>query len=259
MQELLKQFDLDEHEAKIYLALLELGPSTVTEVTKKSGVARTLGYLTLDKLGWKGLVTRVQDAGKKIKYVAENPRNFLQYVKNKKHVWENRMEKAETLLPDLMSLYKIEDKPVIRFQEGARAVMNLFEESLNSKTEILAVLDVESWNKPEFWDWAKKYNRERNKRKIKERILILDTPKGREWIKSYRGSPHTVYRWITREQAKGLLEFGGELNIYENKVVVAMLRKHQMLAIIESAILTNILRSMFNIIWEVAQPVKIKK
>lgn len=259
MQELLKQFDLDEHEAKIYLALLELGPSTVTEVTKKSGVTRTLGYLTLDKLGWKGLVTRVQDAGKKIKYVAENPRNFLQYVKNKKHVWENRLEKAETILPDLMSLYKIEDKPVIRFQEGAHAVMNLFEESLNSKTEILAVLDVESWNKPEFWDWAKKYNRERNKRKIKERILILDTPKGREWIKSYHGSPHTVYRWITREQAKGLLEFGGELNIYENKVVVAMLRKHHMLAIIESAILTNILRSMFNIIWEVAQPVKIKK
>ena len=92
---------------------------------------------------------------------------------------------------------------------------------------------------------------------MKERILLLDTPQGRAWIKNYRPSPHTIYRWVTREQAKGLLEFGGELNIYDNKVVLALPRKAQrMIAVIESKVFSDILRAMFEIVWGVARPVK---
>jgi len=257
MYESLKQFGFDDDEAKIYVALLELGPSTVTEITKRAGITRTLGYIVLDKLGVLGLVTRVHDGGKKIKYSAEHPRNFVQYVKNTKNIWERRLESAEQLLPELLSAYRIEEKPVLRYQEGIKGITTIFEESLQSKSEILSVTDVESWQSPEFWDWAKSYNRERNRHKVKERILLLDTPKGREWIKSYRPSPYTSYRWVTREQAKGLLEFGGELNIYDNKVVVALPKKSQrMIAVIESKVFHDILRSMFEIVWGVARSVK---
>ena len=259
IQEMIKEFGFDEDEAKIYVALLELGPATVTEITKKAGVTRTLGYIVLDKLGMWGLITRVKDGSKKLKYVAEHPRNFVQYVKNKQSVWEHRVDKAESLLPEFLSVYREKDKPIIRYQEGARGVMSLFEESLQSQTEILSITDVESWRDPEFWEWAKNYNRERNKHKVKERILLLDTPQGRAWVKNYRPSFYTIYRWITREQARGLLEFGGELNIYENKVVVALPKKtERMIALIESRVLAGILRSMFEIVWEVAQPVKYK-
>lgn len=258
-EEIIKEFGFDDDEAKVYVALLELGPATVSEVTKKAGVTRTLGYVVLDKLGMIGLVTRARDKSKKMKFVAEHPQNFVQYVKNKKNSWERKVEKAENLLPELLSVYKIKEKPVIRYQEGVKGIITLFEESLQSKTEILSVADVESWQDPEFWDWAKNYNRERNKHKVKERILLLDTPQGRAWIKNYRSSPYTIYRWVTREQAKGLLEFGGELNIYENKVVIALPKKSdRMLAMIESRVLANILRSMFEIVWEVAKPVKFK-
>ncbi|MFA7654421.1 MAG: helix-turn-helix domain-containing protein [Candidatus Magasanikbacteria bacterium] len=257
MHESLKQFGFDDDEAKIYVALLELGPSTVTEITKRAGITRTLGYVVLDKLGMWGLVARVNDGGKKIKYTAEHPRNFVQYIKNTRNIWDKRVDSAERLLPELLSGYRAEEKPVLRYQEGIKGITTIFEESLHSKSEILSVTDVESWQSPEFWDWAKSYNRERNRNKVKERILLLDTPKGREWIKNYRSSPYTVYRWVTREQAKGLLEFGGELNIYDDKVVVALPKKSQrMIAVIESKVFYNILRSMFEIVWEVARPVK---
>ena len=256
-EEILKEFGFDDDESKVYVALLELGPATVSEITKKAGVTRTLGYLVLDKLGMFGLVTRVKDKSKKMKFVAEHPQNFVQYVKNKKKSWERKVEKAENLLPELLSIYKVKEKPVIRYQEGVKGITTLFEESLQSKTEILSVTDVESWQDPEFWDWAKNYNRQRNRQKVKERILLLDTPQGRAWIKNYNSSPYTIYRWVTREQAKGLLEFGGELNIYENKVVIALPKKSdRMLAMIESRVLSNILGSMFEIVWEVAKPVK---
>jgi len=258
-EQTLKEFGFNEDEAKIYVALLELGPSTVSEITKKAKITRTLGYVVLEKLGMWGLVSLARDNSKKMKYVAEHPRNFVQYIKNKKSAWEKRAEKAEGLLPELLSLYKVQDKPAIRYQEGVKGITALFEESLQSKTEILSVTDVESWQDPQFWDWAKNYNRQRNKLKIKERILLLDTPQGRAWIKNYRSSPYTIYRWVTREQAKGLLEFGGELNIYENKVVVALPKKQQrMIALIESQVLANILKSMFEIVWSVARPVDYK-
>jgi sugar-specific transcriptional regulator TrmB len=257
MYETLKQFGFDDDETKIYLALLELGPATVTEITKRAGITRTLGYIVLDKLGGRGLITRVNDGGKKIKYVAEHPRNFVQYVKNTKNSWERRLDSAERLLPELVSVYRVQDKPVVRYQEGIKGITTIFEESLQAKSEILSVTDVESWQNPEFWDWAKSYNRERNRHKVKERILLLDTPQGRAWIKSYRPSPYTVYRWVTREQAKGLLEFGGELNIYDNKVVVALPKKSQrMIAVTESKVFSDILRAMFEIVWEVARAVK---
>lgn len=255
----LKQFGLDENEAKIYLTLLELGPSTVTELTSHAHITRTLGYKILDDLGLLGLVTRVNSKGKKLKFAAEHPRSFVQYVKNKKNQWERNIDDAQELLPDLISLYKVKDKPTIRYQEGVQGVISLFEESLESTTEILSVTDVESWQEKEFWEWAKGYNRERNKRKVKERILLLDTPEGRKWINKYRSTPYTIYRWVTREQAKGLLEFGGELNVYEYKVVIAQPRRpHRMAAIIESEALSNIIRSLFNITWEIARPVKKK-
>jgi sugar-specific transcriptional regulator TrmB len=258
--ELVRQLGLDENEAKIYLALLELGPASVTEITKAAGITRTLGYVVLEKLGIDGLVTRATGRGKKIRYSAEHPRAVIQFVKNKKNAWERRIEKAEGLLPDLLSLYKVDNKPIIRYQEGTEGLKTLFEESLESTTEILAVTDVESWQDKDLWDWAKGYNRQRNHRKVKERILLLDTPQGRAWVKNYRPSPYTVYRWVTREQAKGLLEFGGELNVYENKVVIALPKKpHRLIAVVEGPVLANILRSMFEIVWGVARPVSSKK
>lgn len=260
MDELLKQFGLDESEAKVYVALLELGPSTVTDITNKAGVTRTHGYIILEKLGLYGLVTRTKDGGKKMKYLAEHPRSLVQYVKNNKNNWERRIEKAEALLPDLVALYKVHDKPVVRYQEGVRGVESMFEEALESTSEILAVTDVESWQDPAFWEWAKAYNRERNRRKVSERILLLDTPQGRAWIQNYRPTRFTTYRWIAREQAKGLLEFGGELNIYGSRVLIGLPKKAQRFsAVIESNVLANILRSMFEIVWGVATPASLAK
>lgn len=261
MQQTLKQLGLEDTEAKVYLALLELGPSTVTEITKKAQVTRTLGYHVLQKLGWQGLVNESSGSGKKKVYAAEHPQSFLRFVKNKKRSWERREEDAEKILPDLVALYQTQDKPVIRYQHGVNGVMSLFEESLQSKTEILSILDVESWKTSDFWEWAKKYNRERNKQRIKERILLLDTPAAREWVSQYKTSPvYTLYHWVKPEEVQGLLQFGGEINVYENKVMIALLKAPHILGVImESPVLSNILKGMFEFIWNKTEKVVFHK
>lgn len=257
----LTNLGLEESEAKVYEALLELGPSTVSEVTKKAGITRTLGYHVLEKLALNNLVNRASGRGAKICYSANHPRALSQFVTNRKNQWERRTKEVEALLPELVSLYKIAEKPTVRYQEGAIGVKSIFTETLESSEEILSILDIEGWNENEFRSWGKTYNAERSRRKIKERILMLDTPQGRDWMKHYRGSfKYTQYRWIKPEQIPGIAAFGGEINIYENKVVMALLKKPNLMGVmVESAALANILKGMFELAWQVAVPAKQKR
>ncbi|PIS04837.1 MAG: hypothetical protein COT81_04235 [Candidatus Buchananbacteria bacterium CG10_big_fil_rev_8_21_14_0_10_42_9] len=252
MKNLVSDSGLDDNEAKIYQALLELGPSTVSQATKKAGITRTFGYQILEQLSVYGLVNKVSSEGKKIRYSAEHPRRLVQFVQNKKNQWEKRLERVEQELPELVSLYKLIDKPIVRYQEGIEGLKAIYSESLETKDEVLSIADIEGWNMPEFRQWGKDYNKERSRRKIHERMLLLDTPQGREWMKDYRGSfTYTHYKWIKAEQLPGIKEFRGEINVYENKVVLALHQQPNIMGVmIESLALVNLLKGLFNLAWE---------
>jgi sugar-specific transcriptional regulator TrmB len=251
MKNIIDNLGLDQNEARVYQALLELGPATVSQITKKAGITRTFGYQILEKLSIYGIANRVSGEGVKIRYAAEHPRNLVQFVQNRKNQWERRLKEVEQRLPDLVSLFKVAEKPVVKYQEGIEGVKNIYSQTLESKEEILSILDIEGWDIPEFRKWGRRYNRERSERKIKERILMLDTPQGRDWMKNYRGLlKYTNYRWIKPEQLPGIKEFGGEINIYENKVVMALLKKPNLMGVmIESSALANILKGLFELAW----------
>ncbi len=258
MLEQLKNLGLEESEIKVYLALLELGPATVSEITKKAQITRTLGYHVLQKLGWQGLVDQASGKGKKIIYSAEHPQRLLQFVKNKKNQWDNKIKDIEEYLPNLISLYKIADKPVIRYQKGDEGLKNIYIENLESKTEILSILDVDAWDQPDLRQFGKWYIRERVKRKIPERILMLE----RKSVQEYYNEPSklTNYKWISFAQLPGISDLGGEINIFENKVLIAMPKKpNRMSILIESQVLANLMKSMYELAWNVGKPVSKKK
>jgi predicted transcriptional regulator len=258
MKNLINNLGLDDNEEKVYQALLELGPATVSQITKQAGITRTFGYQILEQLSIHGLVNRVSGRNACMRYAAQHPRHLVQFVQNRKHQWERRLREAEHRLPDLVSLFKVAEKPVVKYQEGIEGVKNIYQQTLESKEEILSILDIEGWDTPELRRFGKIYNRERSNKKIKERILILDTPRGRQWMKDYQGSfRFTNYRWIRPEQVPGIKEFGGEINIYENKVMMALLKKPNFMGVlIESSALVNILKGMFELAW--TQGIEIK-
>ena len=55
----LKDAGLTDGEAKVYLALLELGSSTTGPIIHKSKIAKSIVYQILEKLMQKGLVSYV--------------------------------------------------------------------------------------------------------------------------------------------------------------------------------------------------------
>ena len=251
MEHLINDLGLEENEAKVYQALLELGPSTVSQITKKAGITSTFGYQILEKLSGYGLANRVSSENTKLRYSAEHPRNLVQFIQNRKNHWERRLRQSQLILPDLVSLFKVAEKPIIQYQEGAEGVKNIFQQTLDSKEEILSILDIEGWDVPEFKLCGQQYNTQRSQKKIRERILILDTPQGRDWMKNYHGSfKFTNYHWIKPEQLPTVKEFGGEINVFENKVIIAILKKPNYIGvIIESSALANILKGLFELAW----------
>jgi len=258
MLQTLKNLDLEESEAKVYLAMLELGPSTVSEITKKAKITRTLGYHVLEKLNCYGLVDRSFSKKNKIEYLAKHPKNLIQFVKNKKNSWEKKVEEIQQDLPKFLNLYKIAEKPVTRFQSGLTGIKNIFTETLESKTEILSILDIKSWNTSKLKQFNKIYNKKQNQKQIKKKILLLDTKANKDWIKHYQKSlKYTKYKFIKPEQLPEISNFEGEINIYENKIVMVLLKKpNQMGIIIENTTLANILKALFELAWQTATPIK---
>ena len=57
--EYLKQLDLSEIEAELYLILLNKGSLSVRDLAEISGIKRTTAYIYIDQLIEKGLVLKV--------------------------------------------------------------------------------------------------------------------------------------------------------------------------------------------------------
>ena len=266
MLDIIKKIGLEDTESKVYLALLKMGTSGATEIARQAGVSRTLCYHGLEKLGWLGLVNRTRhNKGKIIQFTAVSPKYLIQYVKDKKRVWEKREQEVKDELPKLLDLYKIADKPSVRFQEGTEGMKSIYWETLESKETILSVLSPQAWYSSELniYKWGREYVRERGKRKIFERILLFDTPESRDWVKGkYMGADKfTEYRWIKPEDIPvGIKDFSGEINSYESKVMMSLFSNNIPSGIIiESEALSSIIKVLHNMAWKHATPVIKKK
>ena len=83
MEQILKELGLSQSEIRVYLALLELGDSTRSDIVNKSGIAGSKVYDILEKLKDKGLIS-IYDQNKVRHFKPINPKQILNYVEEKK-------------------------------------------------------------------------------------------------------------------------------------------------------------------------------
>ncbi|MDD5291252.1 MAG: helix-turn-helix domain-containing protein [Patescibacteria group bacterium] len=253
MIKLITKLGLTQNEANVYLSLLELGPSLVTEISNKSKVSRVTCYDVLEKLVKYNLVTYASGKQAKKRYAAMPPHNLIDFLKRKQKRKEKQLEELGKKLPELRMMYKEPNRPSIKFFEDTEGLKAIYSETLKSKTEILAVADCEEWQSPDLIAWGRQYNRERTKNKIYERILIPAGEKTIDWFKNYPTTlKYTEYRILPKEKINYL--FDSEINIFEDKVMIALLKKpNRMGILITSKHLVNILKAMFEMAWEATE------
>lgn len=94
--EALQSLGLNEKEARVYVALLQLGRGSAYAVADKSGLKKPTTYVILGELAKKGLVSRVPRQRKQL-FVAKPPDEFFALA-------EERLSVAKKTLPELMAI-----------------------------------------------------------------------------------------------------------------------------------------------------------
>jgi sugar-specific transcriptional regulator TrmB len=124
-QQILEKIGLNKHESAIYLALLELGPSHIAQISEKTSIHRPLVYKALPSLLEKKLVTETKRAKRKI-YMAEPP-NRLETI------FDDLKIDFFEILPDLEDQYSANElKPKVRFLQGKDGTKRVFDDIVRS-------------------------------------------------------------------------------------------------------------------------------
>src|SRR3989344_4425511 len=116
-QSSLEYIGLKPKEAKIYLALLELGEASVVQIAKSAGIKRTTVYNILPDFINRGLAASTFKKKRKV-YFIEDPRSLKNDVKEKESV-------IDKVMPELLAIQNviIESKEINQMQRAALELM----------------------------------------------------------------------------------------------------------------------------------------
>lgn len=229
---------LSENEAKVYLAALELGETSVYRLAKKSGVKRTTTYLAVETLKEKGLMSSYLSNNIAVCY-AESPKKLASILEKKK-------EALDKVMPELLAFNNLIDKkPKIKYFEGKGSYKEVFGDILKyPDSEMLGTFNERFWNYENYFiDY---FMPKRKERKIWARILFRDNPDLRnvaEGMKEYLSQIKLVL------SDKFKMEI--EMVVYGKNKVGFVSYDEEMAIIIESQKIHDTQKSFFETIWEI--------
>ncbi len=234
----LETIGLSDKEARIYLANLELGETSVERLAKKSKIKRTTVYDVIESLAEKGLIGSTIK-NKKHYYFATDPRELEDKLEEKKLL----LKKS---LPELLSITNLIDKkPRIKFYEGVEGIKEVYLDTLKHPNqplwawvsdEIFDVLDQE------FIDY---YVPKRIKNKILAYVIAPNSPKLKQYITDSGKSLR-----LTKIDPSPTFNVEVEIDLYGNNKISILAFKEKIGLIIESRKIFTTLKSIFDSHWE---------
>ncbi|MES2088302.1 MAG: helix-turn-helix domain-containing protein [Patescibacteria group bacterium] len=241
----LQNFGFGEKESLVYLALLELGHGTVTEISRKAGINRTTGYDILSSLANKGLAS-ISGKEPKSEFAAEPPQAITNYLKKVAERTVEQIKKSEELIPELNLLHAKQNRPRIKFYEGVEGLKQVYEDTLNSTETIRAYANAGEVHKgiPNYFP---EYFKRRARKNISIRAIFPQTEAGIE-----RASFDTEEKREVAFVPADRYNFSPEINIYDNKVMIASWQE-KLGVIIESAEIADAMKKIYELAWAEAK------
>ena len=230
--ERLQDLGLTGNEAKVYKALLELGPSLAGGISRKAGLHRRTVYDTTEMLIKKGLVGYILRNNRRL-FQASNPEKFLDILKEK----ENSVSE---IMPEMMGFFsKTQEKEETNFYKGKQGLKTVFEDQLKAGKEILILgANKDAFDiLPFYFKW---YDKTRIEKKIKVRIIASS---------QLPRIPLSEVRTLPQKYANPLA-----INIYGNKVAIILWKKDNPIAIVirDDAIAEGY-KQYFELMWKGAR------
>jgi len=238
-KEVLIKAGLVKNEAKVYLALLKLGSASVTEISQRSGVERTLVYGVIEKLMEKGLVSSVVKINKKY-FEPADPQKILDLVKEREKI-------IEGALPELKGLYKsVERKQEVHHFKGKEGVKTILETLLKEKAKEWLIFGTTGKTAEILPYYLPQFHRKRIERKIKfKAIYSEDSIKRAKEIKKMK---LTEVRILPKEYMTPT-----HISVVGNKIGIILWSEEPLGILIENKEIANSFRSYFELLWKIAK------
>ncbi len=225
---------LTKTEAKVYLAVLQLGSSNAGLVSRKSGVHRRSVYDAFDRLIEKGIVGYILENNKRL-YQAASPKKFLEIIREKE-------ANISSIIPELESQYNfVHKKEQTNFYKGKEGIKSVFEDMLNQKEEIL-VLGAGAIAKDIVKYYFPRYEQRREANKIKVKY-IYDEKDRRD-----RKFPLAEIRYMQSRFMSNVA-----YNVYGSKVAIILWEEKPLVVLINNEKFAEGFRRYFNCMWEIAK------
>lgn len=244
----LKQLDLSEIEAKLYLTLLQNGPVSVRDLAETIEIKRTTAYFYIDQLIEKGLITKLIKNSKKM--VAANPPEALKHlveqkVASAKAVEQNFPKMLQTLTTDLPQNNNTGDAE-IKYYKGKNGVQKIYEDVVKAK-EQRSYVDTEKIQKnfPENFKLFNKTLEENPDVKIFE--IFQNSPSAQVNYLKLVSSQKNYFHKVLPE---GMQLTAQDILIYDNKVAIISFNDGVTGVVLQNRDLYNNFKTLFDFMWK---------
>lgn len=239
----LKKYGLSENEAKVYCSLLALEEGTVDAIAMHAELNRTSSYPVLERLKALGLVGQTKKK-KKTVFKAVSPEKLLDLLEDKK-------ESLMAVMPNLKSLLEISrGRPDVSFFEGQEGLKTVLNSILAEAKEVCILGEGESFLNA-IPGWNEAYVEKRKGRRIKVKLILKATSYALKSIKKMQESGNEYLK------IRVLPEFykinHGGFDLYSNKSIFYSFEKNYHAVVIDSGVINQVMRTVFDILWETAE------
>ncbi len=230
----LKEAGLTENENKVYLALIDLGPSLAGKISRKTGLHRRTIYDVTETLIQKGVISYILKNNRRV-FTANDPRHLIDIIDAKKVMLSPLIEK-------LSQKFKTTKKnEQTNFYNGKNGLKIVFENQLNYPEILILGANREAYNSiPYYFKW---FNERRKQKKIKLRVITPD--------RSIQPKILAETRYLPEKYSSPMV-----LNIYGNSVAMILWGKNPFAIVIEQNEFAQSYKKYFELMWKIAKKSK---
>lgn len=226
---------LNKYELNAYESLIKNGKSSASKISQDSGVPYGRIYDTLSSLENKGLVKTIPESTKK--YIASEPKNFIELINNKK----NKLKEIEKEFEKLQQIYESNEIEPVEVVKGKKNFYKIIKEKPKTKKYRYSIkYNVDA--KPE---WLRGYE-EKLKKGIDMKNLVRDDKETHSNIKKWK----EVLPEIRKIDNKGVI-----MSLIDNNYVLIGLLKSNTTIVIRDKAFSDIIRKMYLATYEKAEKI----
>lgn len=236
----LKDLQLNEKEAEIYLTLLEIGSQAASVVAKRVNIPRSSVFFHLENLIKKGFVQK--EIRSTVQYFsALPPEKIKQLLQRRKSKVDDQMEQLSGLIPSFKSITSpFLNESKVTYFEGVEGLCKMIDDVIQTKDE-LYFISAHIFH-PEVRNYIRNtYVPARKKAKKKAEMIVTDSSDARNYV----NLAHDIYKWVGFVEAKNI-KFDATIAIYGNKIQFLSTKIEDLTGVlIENEFLANTMKSMF--------------